>query len=192
MDAKPFPLNAWYAAAWSHEIKHELAARTVCEKDIVLYRRSDGEIAALEDACWHRLLPLSLGHLRGDEVVCGYHGLVFNAAGRCTYMPAQDTINPSACVRAYPLVERHRLVWVWMGDPALADPARIPDLHWNSDEAWAGAAATVTESAVRRTIARVRLDTELFLSRRRRLIVVCIPRQWQSSSTCIHSDVNIH
>ena len=23
-EGKPFPLNAWYAAAWSHEIKHEL------------------------------------------------------------------------------------------------------------------------------------------------------------------------
>src|SRR3712207_6900920 len=114
-DARPFPLNAWYAAAWSHEIKHELAARTVCNKDMVLYRRSGGEVAALEDACWHRLLPLSMGHLKGHEVVCGYHGLVFNAAGRCTYMPAQKTINPSACVRAYPVAERHRLVWIWAG-----------------------------------------------------------------------------
>src|ERR671912_552719 len=141
-EAKPFPLNAWYAAAWSHEIKHELAARTVCEKDIVLYRRSDGEVAALEDACWHRLLPLSLGHLRGDEVVCGYHGLVFNAAGRCTYMPAQKTINPSVCVRAYPIAERHRLVWVWPGDPALADPDKLPDLHWNDGTEWVGEGGT--------------------------------------------------
>ncbi|MVT73764.1 Rieske 2Fe-2S domain-containing protein [Bradyrhizobium cajani] len=104
---KPFPLNAWYAAAWSHEIARELSARTICGKNIVLYRRTDGAIAALEDACWHRLLPLSLGHLKGDDVMCGYHGLVFNSAGRCSYMPAQKTINPSACVRAYPVAERH-------------------------------------------------------------------------------------
>ncbi len=97
-----FPLNAWYAAAWSHEIEHALAPRTICGKEIVLYRRSDGEVAALENACWHRLLPLSLGWLQGDEVVCGYHGLVFDAGGRCTHMPAQETINPSACVRTYP------------------------------------------------------------------------------------------
>jgi phenylpropionate dioxygenase-like ring-hydroxylating dioxygenase large terminal subunit len=77
-EAKPFPSNAWYAAAWGHEIKHELAARTICDKDVVLYRRSDGQVAALEDACWHRLLPLSLGRLHDDQVVCGYHGLVFN------------------------------------------------------------------------------------------------------------------
>ena len=139
---KSFPLNAWYAAAWSQEIKHELAARTICEKDVVLYRRADGEVAALEDACWHRLLPLSMGRLDGDQVVCGYHGLVFNVAGRCTYMPAQKTINPSACVRAYPVAERHRLVWLWPGDPALADPAKIPDFHWNDGTEWIGEGGT--------------------------------------------------
>jgi vanillate O-demethylase monooxygenase subunit len=60
-ETRTFPLNAWYAAAWSHELGHSLTARTICDKDVVLYRKSDGGIAALEDACWHRLLPLSLG-----------------------------------------------------------------------------------------------------------------------------------
>jgi vanillate O-demethylase monooxygenase subunit len=140
--AKPFPMNAWYAAAWDVELKRELTPRTICGKKLVLYRSTEGRVVALEDACWHRLAPLSLGWLRGDEVVCGYHGLVFNQDGRCTYMPAQDTINPSACVRPYPVVERHRLAWVWMGDPALADPDRIPELHWNDDESWAGEGGT--------------------------------------------------
>jgi phenylpropionate dioxygenase-like ring-hydroxylating dioxygenase large terminal subunit len=43
-EGKPFPLNTWYAAAWGHEVKHELAARTICDKDVVLYRRGDGQI----------------------------------------------------------------------------------------------------------------------------------------------------
>ncbi|MEQ9814667.1 MAG: aromatic ring-hydroxylating dioxygenase subunit alpha [Azospirillaceae bacterium] len=130
-ETKPFPLNAWYAAAWSHEIGRRLEARTICDRDVVLYRRTDGGVAALEDACWHRLVPLSLGHLDGDNVVCGYHGLAFNGAGRCVHMPAQKTINPSACVKAFPVVEKHRLVWLWPGDPALADPALVPDFLWN-------------------------------------------------------------
>jgi phenylpropionate dioxygenase-like ring-hydroxylating dioxygenase large terminal subunit len=41
-------------------------------------------------------------------------------------------------VRSYPVVERHRFVWVWTGDPALADPDLVPDLHWNDDPSWAG------------------------------------------------------
>lgn len=137
-----FPLNSWYAAAWGSEVGRSLTARKICSRDIVLFRRLDGEVAALQDACWHRLLPLSLGHLRGDEVVCGYHGLVFNSGGRCTYMPAQKTINPSACVRTYPAVERHRLVWIWPGDPALADPALIPDFHHNDGTDWVGEGGT--------------------------------------------------
>lgn len=136
--SKSWPMNAWYAAAWDHEIKHALKPRTICGRKVVMFRRTDGTVVALEDACWHRLLPLSLGRLDGDEVVCGYHGLVFDGSGRCTHMPSQETINPSACVRSYPVIEAHRFVWLWMGDPALADPAKVPDLHWNKDPDWAG------------------------------------------------------
>lgn len=133
-----FPLNAWYAAAWDVEVRRELLARTVCDQRIVLFRRGDGSVCALEDACWHRLLPLSMGRLEGDRVVCGYHGLAYEGDGRCTAMPHGVRVSPSACVRSFPVVERHRFVWIWPGDPALADPARIPDLHWNQDPDWAG------------------------------------------------------
>jgi phenylpropionate dioxygenase-like ring-hydroxylating dioxygenase large terminal subunit len=142
MQETSYPLNSWYPIAWSQEVGRSLFARKICDRDIVLYRREDGEVAALEDACWHRLLPLSLGRLIGDQVRCGYHGLVFNSAGRCTNMPAQKTINPSACVRAYPVVERHRLVWVWPGDPALGDPTKLPDFHWNDGTDWKGEGGT--------------------------------------------------
>ena len=141
---KSFPLNAWYAAAYDVEVRRELLARTICGRKIVLFRRSDGEVAALEDACWHRLLPLSMGRLENDQVVCGYHGLVYNAQGRCTFMPSQETINPSACVRSYPVVQKHRFVWIWPGDPVLADPARVPDLHWNDDPQWTGDGKRIT------------------------------------------------
>ena len=97
--ARSFPLNAWYAAAWSHEIRHELAARTICDKQMVLYRRSDGEVTALEDACWHRLLPLSHGPAaRATRSCAAITASSSTPTGRCTYMPAQKTINPSACV----------------------------------------------------------------------------------------------
>ena len=133
-----FPLNAWYASADDVELGRSLLARTICKQKLVPYSREDGSPAALEDACWHRLLPLSMGRLEGDEVVCSYHGLVFNAAGRCTHMPSQETLNSLACVRSYPVRQKHRFVWVWPADPALADEAGIPDLHWNDDPAWTG------------------------------------------------------
>jgi phenylpropionate dioxygenase-like ring-hydroxylating dioxygenase large terminal subunit len=141
---RDFPLNAWYAAAWDHEVGRNLMARTVANRPIVFYRTTGGRPVALADACWHRLAPLSMGRLRGDdEIQCGYHGICFDADGRATFMPAQDTINPSATVHSYPVVERHRYVWVWPGDPALADPALVPDLYWNEHPEWAGDGKTI-------------------------------------------------
>ncbi|HUQ75227.1 MAG TPA: aromatic ring-hydroxylating dioxygenase subunit alpha [Burkholderiales bacterium] len=141
---RPFPLNAWYAAAWNHEVNARgVLARTVCNEKIALWRRPDGAIAALEDACWHRRLPLSMGHVDADSVVCRYHGLAFDGSGRCTRMPSQDRISPSARVRAFPALEKHRLVWVWPGDPGRADEALVPDLHWNTDPEWEGDGATL-------------------------------------------------
>ncbi|MGZ3411726.1 MAG: aromatic ring-hydroxylating dioxygenase subunit alpha [Xanthobacteraceae bacterium] len=144
MTLRSFPLNAWYAVAWDHEVgKREPLGRTVCNQRVVMWRKSDGTVAALEDACWHRLAPLSLGSLNGDDIVCRYHGLEFNCDGACTHMPSQDAINPAARVRSYPTIDRYRFVWLWPGDPARADPALVPDLHWNNDPEWAGDGKTM-------------------------------------------------
>ncbi|MFJ4621528.1 aromatic ring-hydroxylating dioxygenase subunit alpha [Streptomyces sp. NPDC088812] len=143
------PLNAWYVAAWDHEVtKDSLFARTVANRPLTLYRTDEGRPVALADACWHRLAPLSQGHRVGpDEVQCPYHGLRFNSAGRCTYMPAQKTINPSAMVPSFPVVERHRFVWVWLGEPTQADTSLVPDMHQMDSPDWAGDGSTLAVEA---------------------------------------------
>src|SRR5258708_6152703 len=126
----PFVSDAWYVAAWSDQLADRPLARVVLEQPVVLFRRGDGSPAALEDRCVHRRLPLSLGRIRGDALECGYHGLVFDTTGRCVKIPGQTTIPPGARVRSYPVVERHRCLWIWTGDPARADPAAIRNFHW--------------------------------------------------------------
>ena len=139
-----YPLNAWYVAGWDHEVNRTLLARTVAGRPLALYRTEDGRPVALADACWHRLAPLSLGKLVGKEdIQCPYHGIRYNSAGRCTSMPAQETVNPSATVASFPVVERYRYVWVWIGDPTLADPATIPDMHQMTDPDWTGDGLTI-------------------------------------------------
>jgi len=133
-----WPRNCWYAAAYDVELGRKLLARRIAGHNVVMYRRRDGAPVALQNACWHRLMPLSEGRLEDDEVACGYHGLVFDSDGRCVFMPSQKTINPAARVRRFPTIERHRFIWLWTGDPTLADPGLVPDLHWNADPAWAG------------------------------------------------------
>ncbi|MEM0936301.1 MAG: aromatic ring-hydroxylating dioxygenase subunit alpha [Pseudomonadota bacterium] len=124
-----FLKNAWYVAAWSSEVGRNLKAVTYLSENIVLFRTEDGAPAALEDACPHRKLPLSAGRLKGDTVECGYHGLTFDCAGTCVAAPTQSSRIPRrAVVKSYPVVDRYRLLWIWMGDPALADPDKILDV----------------------------------------------------------------
>lgn len=139
-----FPLNTWYVAAWDHEVTNKAPlSRRVCDKPLALWRTTDGRVVVLADACWHRLAPLSHGAVVGDEIQCPYHGMRYDAAGRCTHMPAQRTINPSAAVPSYPAVERYRFIWVWLGDPDLADPDTIPDMHQMTSPEWAGDGETI-------------------------------------------------
>ncbi|HWE71609.1 MAG TPA: aromatic ring-hydroxylating dioxygenase subunit alpha [Stellaceae bacterium] len=132
-----FPRNFWYVAAWDWEVRRqELLARTICNEPIVFWRGEDGKAVALEDRCCHRHMPLSHGKLRGNDVECRYHGLVYDGSGACTHIPSQKAIPPSARVRSYPLVERYHWLWIWLGDPAQADPGLIEDFHWMDDPAW--------------------------------------------------------
>lgn len=122
-----YAYNAWYPLAWSRDIGHELTTRRVLEKDLVLFRTANGSLAALDDACPHRLAPLSLGTLRGDAVECGYHGLTFDCRGRCVHAPGIKSPPASFKVRSYPTAQSMGLFWVWMGDPEQA--ARTDVFH---------------------------------------------------------------
>ena len=128
--------NAWYVAAWDYEIGRDMLRRILLDEPVLLFRRDDGRPVALEDRCCHRQAPLSMGKLIGNVVECPYHGLQFNDAGACVKIPSQDRIPPSAKVKAFPVVERNHWIWIWMGDPAKADPALIEDFHWMDDPDW--------------------------------------------------------
>ena len=132
-----FIRNCWYVAAWPHEVTDKPLARTLLGEPVVLYRQADGRAVALEDRCCHRDLPLSMGEVCGDRIVCRYHGLAYDHSGRCVHIPVQDHIPEGARVHSYTLIERDGVVWIWMGDPARADPAHIVPYPWHQDSAWA-------------------------------------------------------
>jgi vanillate O-demethylase monooxygenase subunit len=124
-----FLRNAWYVAAWAEELeKSKLLARTILAEPVVMFRSADGNPVALEDRCPHRFAPLSMGKvLDGDRLQCPYHGLEFGTDGACAHNPhGAKNIPTRARVVSYPVVERHKAVWIWMGDMP-ADPAKIPN-----------------------------------------------------------------
>lgn len=121
------PLNCWYVAAISDEIVQDrLFGRRICDTAMVFYRDSSGSVAALRDACPHRFYPLSKGRLENGVLRCMYHGLEFGSDGKCVHIPVQDRISENARVQAFPTREMGGFVWVWPGDPLLADDAPLP------------------------------------------------------------------
>lgn len=130
-----FLRNYWYVAAWSDEVGNIPLARTLLDEPIVLFRKSDGSVVALEDRCAHRRLPLSAGTVEGDSIRCGYHGLVYDCEGACTKVPGQPQPT-DVRVKRYPVVERDLFVLVWMGDSERADASRLVSFPRLSDPAW--------------------------------------------------------
>lgn len=124
--------NCWYAAMWSGALKAgELVARTLLDESLVFFRDPAGRAVTMDDMCPHRLAPLRLGKLLPDgHLRCGYHGLEFNAEGECVKNPHGNGRIPKSCrVRTYPLLEKHTLIWIWMGDTA-PDANLIPDFSY--------------------------------------------------------------
>ena len=128
--------NEWYVAAWGHEVGRSLLARKILGEDVVLYRTVAGKPAALLDRCAHRFAPLSMGTLKGDSVECGYHGMAYDCSGACVHVPGQSRIPPEARVRNFPVLEKFGLVWIWTGDAALADPAKLIDIPQFGAKDW--------------------------------------------------------
>ena len=120
--------NGWYVGAFAHEVKHELLSRWILNEPVVFFRKEDGEAVALSGRCPHRHFPLGKSCLKGDTIQCAYHGITFGADGDCVRIPSQKVVPGVYRIKKYPLVERGMWLWIWPGDPALADESLLPDL----------------------------------------------------------------
>ncbi|PZD74138.1 3-ketosteroid-9-alpha-monooxygenase, oxygenase component [Acaryochloris thomasi RCC1774] len=117
-------------------------------KDLVLWRDGDKQWHCFEDACPHRLVPLSEGRVEDDgTLLCAYHAWRFDGAGNCVSIPQskdaateeKHKANPKACAIAYPTQERQGLLWIWAESGAEAylesqmrEPRIIPELEDDS------------------------------------------------------------
>lgn len=130
----PFLKNTWYVAANAYELDEPMVSRMICNEQIVMFRKADGNIGAVHDRCPHRFVPLSMGKRVGDTLQCGYHGLRFDGTGACVEAPHDDESQKArTCVKGYAAVEHDKLIWLWLGDAAEADPDLIPDFGFFSD-----------------------------------------------------------
>lgn len=133
----PLIRNAWYVAAKSSEISRELFARQYLGISTLLFRREDGTAVALQNRCCHRSFPLVEGRLDGDVLECGYHGFRYDCSGKCIAVPSQEKAPDNIRLRAFPVVEKKPFIWIWPGDPALADASLLPHQDYFDHPEWA-------------------------------------------------------
>ena len=65
--------------------------------------------------------------VHGDRIQCPYHGLEFDLSGTCVFnLHGTKSIPPRARVRSYPVTEKHKAIWIWMGERS-PDLSKVPD-----------------------------------------------------------------
>src|SRR5690606_1564521 len=104
--------------------------------DVLLYRKGDGSVVAMEDRCIHRGLPLSMGWRDDDKVVCRYRGFKYSFDGKLVEIPTQDRCPKRGALRTFPIVERAPFLWIWMGPEEEADIEEVSDFPWLRDPNW--------------------------------------------------------
>ncbi|NJO80811.1 MAG: aromatic ring-hydroxylating dioxygenase subunit alpha [Cyanobacteria bacterium RM1_2_2] len=125
----------WYPIAFSREVTNQPISATLLDQRLVIWRTASGIFIA-NDICLHRGVPLSMGHVDGEHLICKYHGFHYSTDGRCVLVPADPnaSIPAKLCLKTYPVKEAYGLIWTTLtgtGDRNGED--FLPDFHeWNN------------------------------------------------------------
>jgi phenylpropionate dioxygenase-like ring-hydroxylating dioxygenase large terminal subunit len=123
--------NYWYPVSWANQLKPgKVMPVMIWQQAIALYRDTDGQVHALEDACPHKGVVLHKGKVQGCHLTCPYHGWEFDGSGKCVnipYLPEGQKL-PRAQARSYPVQEKYNLIWIFPGETALAATCQPPEM----------------------------------------------------------------
>jgi phenylpropionate dioxygenase-like ring-hydroxylating dioxygenase large terminal subunit len=135
--------NYWYAVELSKNLKPKKALEVIFWKTpIAIYRGEDGQVRALENRCAHRQLRLTTGVVKGNDIICQYHGWTYDGCGKCAEISHEigqrkDAKVPDIRIQHFPAQEKYGLIWVFMGDPELAEKTEIPRIpQLEGDNPW--------------------------------------------------------
>jgi phenylpropionate dioxygenase-like ring-hydroxylating dioxygenase large terminal subunit len=133
-DHTPLPIpNGWFAVAWSRELVAGEATRIrYFDHEMVLFRTRSGAAKVLDAYCPHLGAHLGEGgRVMGESIRCPFHGWQFDGSGNCVEIPYCERIPPRAQLRAWDVVERNGMIFVWHhaeGKPPSWDVPVMPEL----------------------------------------------------------------
>lgn len=122
----PIPFG-WYQVAYSHELAPG-TARPIryFGSDMVLFRTESGEAKVLDAYCPHLGAHLGYGihefmdkggEVRGETIVCPFHGWRFNGDGECVEVPYARNMPPKVrdrqSIQPWHVTELNQVIWVW-------------------------------------------------------------------------------
>ncbi|CAI8930811.1 Rieske 2Fe-2S domain-containing protein [Methylocaldum szegediense] len=132
--------DRWYAVEYERAVKKRQVKEIVFWKtSIALFRGDDGRLAAVQNRCPHRQLKLTHGVVDRCRLRCAYHGWAFDRDGRLVDY-SHDSFGKSLIkhqLRTYPVQARYGLIWLFPGNPALAEERKVPEIpELGRDRPW--------------------------------------------------------
>src|SRR5437868_1262680 len=92
---------------------------------LLCFRDSEGRLGVIDEFCAHRGVSLWFGRNEENGIRCPYHGWKYDVNGRCTEVPSEDEGSrfcEKVRLKAYTLIERGGVVWIYMGPPEHQPP----------------------------------------------------------------------
>jgi len=139
----PLPMpSGWFQVAYSHDLAPaESMPLQYFDTELVLFRTDSGEAKVLDAYCPHMGAHLGYGirdqagggsRVKGDSIVCPFHGWAYNGEGQCTDVPYADNLPPriargEAVIGSWPVRELNQVIFVWY-HPEGAAPHYEPEL----------------------------------------------------------------
>lgn len=133
--------NQWYAILPSRRVKNnQIVSVRRMNLDLALFRDTSGRVGCVADQCTHRGAALSLGKIRDGCIQCPFHGLQFDASGKCTFIPANGKASTADLsrynVRRYPVREQNGIVYFWYGEDEKIPDENLPFFDAEIDDSF--------------------------------------------------------
>lgn len=123
----PFP-SGWYGLCASGELTAgAVLARSVCGRELAVYRTAAGQAVVVDAACPH--MGAHLGHtsrVEGETLRCSFHGFRFDASGACVATGYGTRPPPKCTLRTWPVDEVNGFVLVYFDDAGRPPAWRVP------------------------------------------------------------------
>jgi carbazole 1,9a-dioxygenase terminal dioxygenase component len=141
--------NHWYPALFAYEFDGDKPKAVKLLGELIILRRVDGRVYAVEDRCAHRRVRFSakIECYTRDTITCWYHGFTYNFAdGKLVQVLTEPgcALVGKMGIKTYPVQEAQGMVFVFIGDgdpPTLAED--VPPGFLDEDLATGGIRRTV-------------------------------------------------